>query len=154
MPDSTLYNEDLAPVPVSRRTWGISNYASLWVTAHPAGAWPLQQFREALSGDHPYRFLIHDRDRTFAKEVGQGPAQPGYEFYVRRCEPQANAVCERVGEPSPAAGPCGFEGVCTATDRSARLQFLTHDPSQRMLEPDPSADRCPNQLTFRATCAK
>jgi len=31
MPDSTLYNEDLAPVPVSRRTWGIYNYASLWV---------------------------------------------------------------------------------------------------------------------------
>jgi NCS1 family nucleobase:cation symporter-1 len=31
MRDSTLYNEDLAPVPVSRRTWGIYNYASLWV---------------------------------------------------------------------------------------------------------------------------
>ncbi|MGH9721117.1 MAG: NCS1 family nucleobase:cation symporter-1 [Bryobacteraceae bacterium] len=28
---SSLYNEDLAPVPVERRTWGTYNYASLWV---------------------------------------------------------------------------------------------------------------------------
>ena len=31
MNDPTLYNEDLAPVPQARRTWGIYNYASLWV---------------------------------------------------------------------------------------------------------------------------
>ncbi|HEV3329795.1 MAG TPA: NCS1 family nucleobase:cation symporter-1 [Bryobacteraceae bacterium] len=29
--DPTLYNPDLAPVPKERRTWGIYNYASLWV---------------------------------------------------------------------------------------------------------------------------
>ncbi len=29
--DSSLYNEDLAPVPVERRTWTLYNYASLWV---------------------------------------------------------------------------------------------------------------------------
>src|SRR3954468_2897420 len=29
--ESTLYNEDLAPVPLERRTWGLYNYASLWV---------------------------------------------------------------------------------------------------------------------------
>ena len=28
---SSLYNEDLAPVPIEKRTWGIYNYASLWV---------------------------------------------------------------------------------------------------------------------------
>ncbi len=28
---SSLYNEDLAPVPASRRDWGTYNYASLWV---------------------------------------------------------------------------------------------------------------------------
>src|SRR5215469_1270355 len=31
MTDPSLYNEDLAPVPPSRRSWGIYNYASLWV---------------------------------------------------------------------------------------------------------------------------
>jgi NCS1 family nucleobase:cation symporter-1 len=29
--DRSLYNEDLAPIPLERRTWGIYNYASLWV---------------------------------------------------------------------------------------------------------------------------
>jgi NCS1 family nucleobase:cation symporter-1 len=28
---SSLYNKDLAPVPMDKRTWGIYNYASLWV---------------------------------------------------------------------------------------------------------------------------
>ncbi len=27
----SLYNEDLAPIPLERRTWGLYNYASLWV---------------------------------------------------------------------------------------------------------------------------
>lgn len=29
--EPTLYNEDLAPVPQEKRTWGVYNYASLWV---------------------------------------------------------------------------------------------------------------------------
>src|SRR6185312_2556608 len=29
--DPALYNEDLAPIPLERRTWGIYSYASLWV---------------------------------------------------------------------------------------------------------------------------
>jgi nucleobase:cation symporter-1, NCS1 family len=29
--DTSLFNENLAPVPAERRTWGIYNYASLWV---------------------------------------------------------------------------------------------------------------------------
>ncbi|MEO8025313.1 MAG: NCS1 family nucleobase:cation symporter-1 [Bryobacteraceae bacterium] len=29
--DPSLYNEDLAPIPLERRTWGTYNYASLWV---------------------------------------------------------------------------------------------------------------------------
>jgi hypothetical protein len=39
------------------------------VTAHPTAEWTLQQFREALPGDHPYRFVIHDRDCVFSAEV-------------------------------------------------------------------------------------
>src|SRR5262249_51825277 len=29
--DASLYNEDLAPIPLEKRTWGTYNYASLWV---------------------------------------------------------------------------------------------------------------------------
>ena len=35
-------------------------------TAHPTAEWTIQQFREFLAFDHPYRFLIHDRDRIFS----------------------------------------------------------------------------------------
>ena len=30
--DSSLYNEDLAPIPAERRTWSIYNYAALWIS--------------------------------------------------------------------------------------------------------------------------
>ena len=36
------------------------------VTAHPTAEWTIQQFREFLAFDHPYRFVIHDRDGTFS----------------------------------------------------------------------------------------
>src|SRR6476660_9809531 len=29
---SPLYNEDLAPVPIARRTWSTYNYAALWIS--------------------------------------------------------------------------------------------------------------------------
>jgi len=32
----------------------------------------LQQFREALPGDHAYRFVIHDRDTIFSQRLDQG----------------------------------------------------------------------------------
>jgi len=60
--------------------------------------WSLQQFREALPGDHPYRFVIHDRDRIFAEEVDQGLANLGVRVLrspVRA--PKANSVCELLG---------------------------------------------------------
>ena len=68
------------------------------VTAHPTAEWTLQQFREALPGDHPYRFLIHDRDSIFAKEVDQGLANLGVRVLRTPVQaPKANAVCERLG---------------------------------------------------------
>jgi len=30
---SPLYNEDLAPVPVKKRTWTTYNYAALWISS-------------------------------------------------------------------------------------------------------------------------
>ena len=32
------------------------------VTEHPTAEWTMQQFREFLAFDHPYRFVVHDRD--------------------------------------------------------------------------------------------
>ncbi|HMG81419.1 MAG TPA: NCS1 family nucleobase:cation symporter-1 [Ferruginibacter sp.] len=32
IPNSSLYNEDLAPIPQEKRTWGTFNYAALWIS--------------------------------------------------------------------------------------------------------------------------
>ena len=32
------------------------------VTAHPTAEWTAQQLRDAIAGDHPYKYLIHDND--------------------------------------------------------------------------------------------
>ena len=68
------------------------------VTAHPTADWTMQQFREALPGDHPYRFVIHDRDSIFSRELDQGVTAMGVRVLrapVRA--PKANSVCERFG---------------------------------------------------------
>ena len=41
------------------------------VTAHPTAEWTLQQLREAIPSDHPYQFLIHDRDSIFSPELDE-----------------------------------------------------------------------------------
>jgi len=67
------------------------------VTAHPSADWTLQQFREALPGDHGNKFLIHDRDAIFSAELDQGLGSFGLRVLrtpVRA--PQANAYCERL----------------------------------------------------------
>jgi len=68
------------------------------VTAHPTAERALQQFREALPDDHPYRFVIHDRDSIFSKELDRHVTNLGVRVLrtpVRA--PRANAVCERLG---------------------------------------------------------
>jgi putative transposase len=67
------------------------------VTDHPSAEWTQQQLREALPGEHPFRFLIHDRDSIFSRELDQAVATMGVR--VLRTPPQApkaNSVCERL----------------------------------------------------------
>jgi transposase InsO family protein len=67
------------------------------VTAHPTAEWTLQQFCEALPGGHPYRFVIHDRDSIFSKELDKAVTDMGVRILrtpVRA--PLANSACERL----------------------------------------------------------
>ena len=67
------------------------------VTKHPAAEWTAQQFREFLAFDHPYRFVIHDRDTIFARSVDQ--TLSGFGIHVLKAPvrtPTANAFCERL----------------------------------------------------------
>jgi putative transposase len=47
------------------------------VTTHPPAEWALQQFREALPGGHPCRFVIHDRDSVSSLELDSAVADMG-----------------------------------------------------------------------------
>jgi putative transposase len=67
------------------------------VTDHPRADWTLQQLREALPDDHPYAFLIHDRDSIFSLDLDKAAADLGVRVLrTPPRAPQANAVCERV----------------------------------------------------------
>src|SRR5262245_61256784 len=68
------------------------------VTAHPTAEWTAQQFREALPGSHAYRFVIHDRDSIFSRELDNEVTALGVRVLrtpVRA--PKANSLCERFG---------------------------------------------------------
>jgi transposase InsO family protein len=39
------------------------------VTEHPTAEWTAQQFRAFVTGDEPYRFVVHDRDAIFSGAV-------------------------------------------------------------------------------------
>ena len=67
------------------------------VTAHPTAAWTLQHFREALPGEHGHRFVIHDRDSIFSRELDQQLLSFGLEVLKTPVRaPKANAYCERL----------------------------------------------------------
>jgi hypothetical protein len=61
------------------------------VTAHPTAEWTTQQFREFLVFDHPYRFVIHDRDAIFSSGLGRGAEG-------LRCQSSADALSSTQGE--------------------------------------------------------
>ena len=66
-------------------------------TEHPTAEWTLQQLREALPGDEDYKFLLHDRHKTFSAGLDEEVERWGIE--VLKSPPQAptaNAFCERL----------------------------------------------------------
>ena len=71
------------------------------VTAHPTGAWTVQQARNLAMdlGDHidTLRFLIHDRDPLFTTAFGEAFKAEGLQIITTLPRtPRMNAICERV----------------------------------------------------------
>jgi transposase InsO family protein len=67
------------------------------VTAHPSAHWTLQQLREAIGDNDQHKYLIHDRDRIFAKRLDDSIRALGLEVLRSPfASPKANAICERV----------------------------------------------------------
>jgi transposase InsO family protein len=65
------------------------------VTAHPTAEWTLQQFREALPGEHAYRFVIHDRDRIYSRDLDQAVEAMGVRV-LRTPVRAPKGYCERI----------------------------------------------------------
>jgi hypothetical protein len=143
------------------------------VTAHPTVEWTLQQFREGLPGGHPYRFVIHDRDSIFSKDLDKGVEAMGVRVLrtpVRA--PKANSVCERLGgtwttgprrrcsavpAEEAAMPPHHKEHVAVTSSTTARLaslprQFLVSDvPHSFEITPAvrPERDECVRSFNAR-----
>jgi transposase InsO family protein len=67
------------------------------VTDHPTAEWTVQQFRSVLTGDEPYRFIVHDRDAVFSPAVDDALRSMNLRVLKTPVRvPQANAFCERL----------------------------------------------------------
>jgi transposase InsO family protein len=67
------------------------------VTARPSADWTLQQLREAVGFEERYAYLLHDRDRIFAKHLDESIGRLGVKVLKSPPRsPMANALCERV----------------------------------------------------------
>jgi transposase InsO family protein len=76
---------------------GTRRMAHFNVTAHPTAEWTLHQFREVLSGEASYRFVLHDRDRIYSSELDSALEAMGPRILKTPFQaPQANAFCERL----------------------------------------------------------
>ena len=74
---------------------GTRRIAHLNVTAHPSAEWTLQQLREAVTGEEPYRFLVHDRDRIYSSDFDSALKAMGLLILKMPFRaPQANAWSE------------------------------------------------------------
>jgi transposase InsO family protein len=76
---------------------GTRRIAHFNVTAHPTAAWTLQQFRNVITGEKPYRFVLHDRDSIYSAELDSALKSLGIRVLRTPFRaPQANAFCERL----------------------------------------------------------
>ena len=71
--------------------------AHINVTANPTADWTLQQLREVVGNGGGHRYLIHDRDQIFAKDLDDSIRALGVQVLRSPiASPKANAICERV----------------------------------------------------------
>lgn len=68
----------------------------LGVTEHPTAEWTANQLREAIPCDAGLKYLIHDNDSIFSKDVDRAAAAIGLRAIRSPYHaPKANAFCER-----------------------------------------------------------
>jgi hypothetical protein len=97
------------------------------VTPHPTALWTLQQFRECVSGDEGYRFIIHDRDSIYSRELDSSLRTLGLRVLKTPYRsPQANAFCERlIGSARRECLDFMIPSMRTTSEKSSNCGLLT-----------------------------
>jgi putative transposase len=76
---------------------GTRRLAHVNVTAHPSADWTLQQLRKVVEEEGGHQYLIHDRDKIFAKHLDDSVRALAIEVLRSPvASPKANSICERV----------------------------------------------------------
>jgi len=97
------------------------------VTAHPSADWTLLQLREAIGDKDEHKYLIHDRDRIFAKRLDDSIRALGLEVLRSPfASPKANAICERVIGTIRRECLDWMIPMCEAHLRSILREWVTH----------------------------
>ncbi len=66
------------------------------LTRHPTAEWTIEQFRNGITIDGPYRFVIHDHDAIYAPAVDAALTSMDLSMVKTPVRvAQANAFCER-----------------------------------------------------------
>ena len=83
------------------------------VTSNPTATWTLQQLREAIASDHPYRFLVHDRDSIYTQALDTSIANlrlrvlktplSSAKNRIPRSWPKPDGICGMIAIVMPAA---------------------------------------------------
>src|SRR4029450_3752683 len=81
---------------------GTRRILHLNVTKHPNAEWTMLQFRECLTGEERYRFVIHDRDAIYSKDVDLVLKTTGLQILQTPAQsPQANTSLSRNTQMRP-----------------------------------------------------
>ena len=76
---------------------GTRRLAHVNVTANPSADWTLQQLRTVVGDQGGQQYLIHDRDKIFAKHLDDSIKALGMDVLRSPvASPKANSICERV----------------------------------------------------------
>src|SRR5438552_9172216 len=76
---------------------GTRRLAYVNVTARPNADWTLQQLRAVVAGEGGQEYLIHDRDKIFARHLDESISALGVKVLRSPiASPKANSICERV----------------------------------------------------------
>src|SRR3989441_7340207 len=76
---------------------GTRRLAHVNVTANPSADWTLQQLRAVVGEEGAQQYLIHDRDKIFAKHLDESISALGVEVLRSPvASPKANSICEGV----------------------------------------------------------